>query len=117
AWKAVVEGTWVPVASEIAGRKVPDANVKRIPLTLARGKYTLEKSGTSEHGIYWADERVLILTAQDGEHAGLPVRALYEVRGATLRLCFVRGEEGRPAGGESQAELGLLVVTYKRVKP
>jgi uncharacterized protein (TIGR03067 family) len=117
AWKAVVEGTWVPVASEVGGLKVPDASVKRIPLTLAGGKYTLEKSGTAEHGIYWADERILILTAQDGDHAGLPVRALYEVKGDTLRLCFPFGKQVGRAGGESPTDLGLLIVTYKREKP
>ena len=55
-------------------------------------------------------------TDTEGEDVGKVVKAIYEITGDTMRVCYALDDSGRPTEFATKEGSPFLLVTYKREK-
>ncbi len=115
------DGTWLPTAAELAGKKFPDEVRKSIKLVIKDGKYTVTAGKAVDKGNVKmnasAKPKTLDITGTDGPNKGKTIKAIYERDGDTLRICYDASGKGRPTEFKTKEGTQLFLVTYKREKP
>jgi uncharacterized protein (TIGR03067 family) len=116
-----LEGTWLPSAAELGGRKFPDEVRKTIKLVVKDDKYTVTVGKGVDRGTIKlnaaAKPKELDITGTDGPNKGQTIRAIYEQDGETLRVCYDLSGKGRPKEFKTEEGTQLFLVTYKREIP
>jgi uncharacterized protein (TIGR03067 family) len=115
-----LDGTWVPSAAEIGGKKFPDEIRKIIKLTVKNGKYTVMVGDKADRGTTKLDPsakpKALDITGTEGPNKGKTILAIYERNGDTLRVCYDLSGKGRPTEFKTREGTQLFLVTYTREK-
>ena len=118
-WKRL-NGTWEFTGSVSDGKK--EAPKERVTLTLKDGKYTFMWGGKVVDE--WAlkidptsSPKSMDLTPSSGPTESNSYRAIYELKGNTLRVCLGQRGKPRPKAFEAKAGSGHTLVTYKRLTP
>ena len=119
-WKRL-KGTWEEVRSVASGEVVPRKEGKQIA-TIKDGKLTITVGGKvmSEATLRidpTTRPKSLDATTSSGPMKGEVSRAIYEVKGDTLRICWALSEKPRPKTFESKKDSWHVLTIYKRVKP
>jgi uncharacterized protein (TIGR03067 family) len=113
-----LEGTWLPSAAELGGKRFPDEVRKAIRLVVKGDQYTVTVGTQPDRGTCKLDPsakpKALDITGTDGPNKGRTILAIYERDGDTLRVCYDLGGKGRPAEFGTKAGTRLFLVTYKR---
>ncbi|MCU0758909.1 MAG: TIGR03067 domain-containing protein [Steroidobacteraceae bacterium] len=115
-----LEGHWVPVGAWVAGEVVPIAELRVARLVFAAGAWRIEdKTRTPvDRGDYVLDAtacpKSLDLIGRDGPNAGRTFRAIVEVDGDLMTLCYDLDGGERPISTEPQEDVLLLTITYAR---
>ena len=113
-----LQGAWTPIKAELGGNPVPDAVLKTITLKLDNGKYEASVAGQPDKGTYALDSankpKGMTVNGTEGPNKGKSFPAIYELSGATLRICYDLSGTKRPTEFKSTAGTKLYVVTYKR---
>jgi uncharacterized protein (TIGR03067 family) len=116
-----LEGTWLPSAAEIDGKKFPDEVRKTIKLELKGDQYTVTVGTQPDRGTCKRDPsakpKALDITGTEGPNKDKKILAIYERKGDTLRVCYDLSGKSRPTEFKSEAGTQLFLVTYKREKP
>ncbi len=116
-----IEGTWLPSAAELGGKKFPDEVRKTIKLVVKGDKYTVTVGKQVDQGTVKlrpsAKPKELDVIGTAGPNKGKTILAIYERDGDTLRVCYDLGGKKRPAEFKTKAGTQLFLVTYKRQKP
>jgi uncharacterized protein (TIGR03067 family) len=121
--KKMIEGTWIVVAAEIGGQKVPDQGLKDAAagaaagrLILTNGRYTYQNDrGTYKLGP--ADKpKSMDITGTDGPNQGKTFLAIYELTGDSLKICVDLGGKVRPSEFTTKAGTHQFLALYKRAK-
>jgi len=114
-WKTI-QGTWIPVAFEVGGVKLPEEAFKDAKLVMTDGQYTYQ----NDHGTYklMAGEKPkgMDVTGIEGPNQGKTFPAIYELRGDTLRICYDLAGKTRPTEFATQAGTRQFLASYKRAK-
>ena len=115
-----MEGTWKVEAAEAGGKPVESGDLKELVLKITGERYEVKIKDKLDGGTLKLDEKqtpkTLDATDTEGLDAGKVVKAIYELTGDTMRVCYSLD------GGERPTELGTkegspwLLVTYKREK-
>jgi uncharacterized protein (TIGR03067 family) len=115
-----VQGAWTPVKAELAGQPLPDAVLKTISLKLHDGQYDVSVAGEPDKGTYIIDPstkpKSMTVTGTDGPNKGRTFRAIYELEGERLRICYDLSGKQRPAEFKTIVGTRLYLVTYARKK-
>jgi len=115
-----LEGTWLPSAAELGGKKFPDEVRKSIKLVVKDNKYTVTVGAGVDQGTVklnpTAKPKALDITGTDGPNKGKTILAIYERNGDTLRICYDLSGKSRPAEFKTTAGTRLFLVEYKRQK-
>jgi uncharacterized protein (TIGR03067 family) len=116
-----LEGTWLPSAAELAGKKFSDEVRKTIKLVVKGDKYTVTVGKQPDRGTVKlnpkAKPKELDIKGTDGPNKGKTILAIYERDGDTLRVCYDLSGKGRPKAFKTEEGTQLFLVTYKREKP
>jgi len=117
------EGEWELVSSIKNGEKLPKPRQgKKIVLTHDNGDYTV-KIGDDlvAVGTYKLDPmkkpRAQDLMPGVGPNKGKTLLGIYEVKGDEFRSCFADPDKERPKEFASKEGSGILLNTWKRIKP
>jgi len=111
-------GKWVPVEVIANGSAIEREKLDAILLTIEGNKYTSKVGDKLDEGAISVDDSkspaVMDVVRQkaDGEKVNVP--AIYELKGDTLIVCYGLGSTARPSEFKSEADSGVLLVTYKR---
>lgn len=115
-----LQGTWLPVKAELAGKPMPDAVLKKITLTLTNHDYTVTTAEQPDYGTWTIDTsskpKGMTVTGTKGPNNGKTFPCIYELKGDTLRICYDLSGEKRPTEFKSIAGTKLYLVTYNRKK-
>lgn len=117
---AGLEGTWVPVAADVAGKSlfVPELRVKY--LVLNSGGYSIidRTNRIVDSGRYVADEGVrpstLDIVGRQGPGAGRTLLAIFQLDEDSLTVCYDLDGNERPRDMQPKEDQLLLSITYAR---
>jgi uncharacterized protein (TIGR03067 family) len=117
-----MQGTWTVVESEADGKKAGEADLKaaKLELTIKDNKFTYKAGdtvlleGTVELG---PDKTPKALDAKGKDPTGREAASIgiYELKGDTMRVCFVPAGE-RPTKFDASAGSKQTIVVYQRKK-
>ena len=113
-----LEGAWKPVKAELGGQPMDEAILKSIQLKLHDGRYEVVVAGRPDQGTYTIDDAAkpkgMAITGTEGPNKGRTFPAIYELEGATLRICYDLSGRKRPEAFKTAAGTQLYLVTYQR---
>ena len=121
--KKMLEGTWILVAAELGGQKLPDEGLKDAAagdaagkLILTDGRYTFQNDqGTYKLGP--ADKpKTMDINGTHGPNQGKTFLAIYELTGDSLRICYDLAGKMRPSEFTTKAGTLQFLAFYKRAK-
>jgi uncharacterized protein (TIGR03067 family) len=126
---ALLEGTWVIAGKEFMGKKATKEEVEKLrgKLVIKDGKWALwsdDNDKGKEEIVYEATfkfdaaakPKELDLAYTSGVDKGTTKKAIYEIDGDTLRVCYPFMGAGRPTEFAGPPEGKALLMTYKRVR-
>jgi uncharacterized protein (TIGR03067 family) len=109
-----LDGTWLPLDAELGGAPLPDDLIAAITLIIRAETYQVQ----SDHGRLVLDRErrpaTMDLNGQEGPNQGRTIRAIYELTGDVLRICYELGSPERPLAFESEPGTLQFLVTYRR---
>jgi uncharacterized protein (TIGR03067 family) len=115
-----LQGNWVPIKAELAGKPMPDAVVKTISLKLIKNEYEVLVAGKPDKGTWTIDPAAkpkgMKIVGVKGPNAGKTFPAIYELTPDTLRVCYDLSGAARPKEFKTAAGTKLYLVTYRRKK-
>ncbi len=115
-----LEGAWVPVAASVAGCRVTVDELRVRYLLLEAGGYSIidRSNHVVDGGRYRVNEELtpatMDIVGRSGPHAGHTMRAIYELRGDELTVCYDLEGGERPANMQPREDQLLLRITYTR---
>ena len=115
-----LEGAWVPIAASVAGSRVTVDELRVRYLLLEAGGYSIidRSNHVVDGGCYRVNEELtpatLDIVGRSGPHAGHTMRAIYELRGDELTVCYDLEGGERPANMQPREDQLLLRITYTR---
>ncbi|HWQ34936.1 MAG TPA: TIGR03067 domain-containing protein [Blastocatellia bacterium] len=117
----MLDGTWIPVTAELSGQQLPDAILRTMKLIMFGSKYVASVGGVSDQGLVKINARsvpaVMDITGTSGPNEGRTIRAIYELSGDRLTVCYALDGDTRPAEFKTQPDSKHYLVTYKRAYP
>ena len=115
-----MEGTWKVESAEAGGQKVESEDLKAIVVKITGDRYEVKTKDKLDAGTLKLDEtqkpKAMDATDTEGLDAGKVVKAIYELSGDTLRVCYAMEGTERPTEMATKEGSPLLMLTYKREK-
>jgi RNA polymerase sigma-70 factor (ECF subfamily) len=112
--KELLQGSWVPVASEVAGRKKgpDDPKVRQWKLRFDGDKVTLQSTKAVAYTVRPEKQpRQMDIMV---EVNGGPLRAIYELEGERLKISW-RNDGGRPTNFDTEKNESVLILFERSV--
>jgi len=115
-----MEGKWKVETAELGG-KVEDApELKEILVTITGDRYEVVVKDKTDRGSLKLDEtkspKTMDATDTEGDDIGKVIKAIYEIKGDTLRVCYAMKGDERPTAFATKEGTPLLMITYRREK-
>jgi uncharacterized protein (TIGR03067 family) len=115
-----LQGDWIPIKAELAGKPMPESVLKTISLKLTKNDYEVFVAGNPDKGTWTIDAttkpKSMKVTGVKGPNAGKTFPAIYELAADTLRICYDLSGKKRPVEFATKPDTKLYLVTYKRKK-
>jgi uncharacterized protein (TIGR03067 family) len=118
--KEACQGTWLPVTAELGGMKLPDEFAKSITLVVKGDTYKVTVGKQVDEGTVKlnpsAKPKEMDITSTEGANKGKTFKAIYELDGDSMKVCYDLGGKDRPTEFKTKEKTMLFLVTYKREK-
>jgi uncharacterized protein (TIGR03067 family) len=112
----MLQGSWTIVSAQKDGK--PDESFKNGKLAFTGDKFTRTLHGTTAQGTIKVNPAVKPKTMDgtftSGDHKGQTTKAVYELEGAMLKICFGPFGKERPKDFMPKAGSGNLLIVLKR---
>ena len=116
-----MDGTWKPVAAELAGQPWPKQILDSMKLIRKDDKYTVWVGEQSDEGTVEHDPgkspKTMDIKGTKGPNKGKTFLAIYEMKGDEMRVCYDLSGQSRPTEFATRPDTQLFLVTYRRAKP
>jgi uncharacterized protein (TIGR03067 family) len=115
-----LEGTWVPIAADVAGKALVIGELRVKYLVLDSGGYCIIDRGNRvvDTGNYLVNESArpatMDIVGREGANAGRTMLAIYRLEGDNLTVCYDLDGSDRPADMRCAQDQLLLSITYAR---
>ncbi len=114
-------GTWIAIAAEDYGEKIPEDQIKGMQLVLSGSDFTSSHGDTTVmSGTFTVDPakkpKTIDLKSMSGRHKGKTLPGLYKLEGEMLTICFVEPDGKRPTELASTIDNAAFLMTCKREK-
>ena len=115
-----MEGTWKVEKAEAEGKPVESEEMKALVVKIAGDRYEVTTKDGMDAGTVKVDEtqkpKTMDATDTEGDDVGKVIKAIYELSGDTLRVCYALDGSGRPTEFATKEGSPWLLVTYTREK-
>jgi len=115
-----LEGAWVPIAATVAGQDLRVGELRVKYLVLDAGGYSIidRTNQVVDSGQYLVNDaaspQTMDIVGRDGPSAGRTMRAIYELQGDRLTVCYDLDGTARPTNMQPADDQLLLSITYAR---
>lgn len=115
-----LDGTWVPVAADVAGKPLFVGELRVKYLVLESGAYSIidRTNHVVDRGSYLVNETAqpatLDIVGRDGPGPGRTLRAIFQLDEDSLTVCYDLDSDERPANMQPKGDQLLLSITYAR---
>ena len=113
-------GKWKIEKAEAGGKEVESDDLKGVLLTIFGERYEVLMKDKQDAGTLKVDEKQMPKTIDstdtEGDDVGKIVKAIYEISGDTMRVCYALDGGERPTEFATKPDTALLLITYKREK-
>ena len=115
-----MEGTWKVESAEAGGKKIESGDLMEIVVKITGDRYEVKLKDKLDAGTLKLDEtlkpKTMDATNTEGDDVGKVEKAIYELSGDTLRVCYALNGGERPTEMATKEGSPLLLLTYKREK-
>lgn len=115
-----MEGTWKVESAEAGGKKLESEDFKEIEVKITGERYSVRIKDKLDAGTLKLDEKqtpkTMDATDTEGDDVGKVVKAIYELSGDTLKICYTVDGGERPTEMATKDGSPVLLFTYKRQK-
>jgi uncharacterized protein (TIGR03067 family) len=113
-----LEGTWVPVAADVAGKPLFVQELRVRYFVLESGAYSIidRTNHVVDRGTYHVNEAAatLDIVGREGPGARKTLLAIFQLDVDSLTVCYDLDGEERPANMQPKQDQLLLSITYAR---
>ncbi len=115
-----LDGTWVPVAADVAGKPLYVGELRVKYFVLDSGGYSIidRTNRVVDSGSYRVNDAAqpatLDIVGRDGPAAGRTLLAIYRLDENSLTVCYDLDGDERPATMQPRQDQLLLSITYAR---
>jgi uncharacterized protein (TIGR03067 family) len=115
-----IEGAWVPVAANVAGRELVINDLRVKYLVLDAGGYSIvdRTNQIVDSGEYLVDDaaspQTMDIVGREGPNAGRTMLAIYQLDADRLTVCYDLDGKERPRDMQPRDDKLLLSITYTR---
>jgi uncharacterized protein (TIGR03067 family) len=115
-----LEGAWVPVAANVAGRELVVNDLRVKYLVLDAGGYSIvdRTNQIVDSGEYLVDDdaspQTMDIVGREGPNAGRTMLAIYQLDADRLTVCYDLDGKERPRDMQPCEDKLLLSITYTR---
>jgi uncharacterized protein (TIGR03067 family) len=115
-----LDGMWVPVAADVAGKALYVSELRVKYFVLERGAYSIidRSNHVVDSGSYYvneaADPATLDIVGRDGPGAGRTLLAIFQLDENCLTVCYDLDGQERPLDMQPKEDQLLLSITYAR---
>jgi uncharacterized protein (TIGR03067 family) len=115
-----LEGTWVPVAADVAGKPLVVGELRVKYLVFDSGGYSIidRSNRVVDSGNYLVNDAAspatMDIVGRDGPNAGRTMLAIYQIDGDNLTVCYDLDSRDRPTDMLPKHDQLLLSITYAR---
>jgi uncharacterized protein (TIGR03067 family) len=108
-----LEGNWQATHAELAGKALSSSVTQTIVLKLSAGEYKVRNDfGT----VRYIDDSKMEITGTQGPNKDKTFKAIYEITGDRLVICYDLSGKSFPASFSSKEGSAYFLVTYSRTK-
>jgi uncharacterized protein (TIGR03067 family) len=115
-----MEGTWKVESAQVGGKEIESSDLKDVVVTIKGAVYEVRFKDKQDAGTLKLDEaqkpKTMDATDTEGDDVGKVVKAIYELSGDTMRVCYASEGGERPTELVSREGAKWLLLTYKREK-
>jgi uncharacterized protein (TIGR03067 family) len=115
-----LEGAWVPVAANVAGKDLVVDELRVKYLVFDGGDYSIVDRANQivDSGEYLVDDaavpQTMDIVGREGPNAGRAMLAIYELEADRLTVCYDLDGQERPSDMLPREDQLLLSITYAR---
>jgi len=115
-----LEGAWVPVAANVAGKNLIVNELRVKYLVLDAGGYSIvdRTNHIVDSGEYLVDDaaspQTMDIVGREGPNAGRTMLAIYQLDADHLTVCYDLDGKERPSDMQPRDDQLLLSITYAR---
>ena len=113
-------GKWTIEKAEANGEEIKAEDLRDVIITFTGERYELLVKDQRDAGTIKLDEKqnpkTMDSTDTEGDDVGKVTKAIYELKGDTLRVCYALDGGERPTEFKSKGDRPLLLITLKREK-
>lgn len=117
----MLDGTWIPVAAELDGQPLAAESLRNMKLFLVGNKYVARVGIVTDQGEVklgsGTKPGTMDITGTGGPNEGKTIRAIYELSGDRLTVCYALDGRARPQDFRTSTDSHQYLVTYQRAYP
>lgn len=110
----LMQGEWAPVQIVGNGQMAPADSFSQVTLKVTGQNYEVSTAGGGDGGSFdlntTQNPKAMDITTKDGK----PGRAIYEISGDTMRVCYAMNDNPRPAEFAAPEGSNHILVVYRR---
>lgn len=108
-----LNGTWIPIKQEMAGKEFPTAAFDKQKLTITDSFYTFIAESVDKGDLKYADGKMDIY-GKEGVNSGKHFTALYKYENKTLSICYNLTGDKYPEAFETKSNPMFFISVFKK---
>jgi uncharacterized protein (TIGR03067 family) len=114
-----IEGVWTCESAEVNGRKLDEATVKSLKLTLRGEQYKTERGEDVLFDSTYSldtktDPKRIDMIGTEGELKGKPAQGIYKLDTDRLTMCYTMPGKERPKEFKSEEKSEAYLIVWRR---
>lgn len=109
-----LNGTWIPVKEEIAGKELPKSVYEKQKLVIADSNYTFTAESVDKGTVTYGGGDKMDIYGKEGVNTGKHFTAIYKFENEELTICYNLAGDSYPHAFETKSKPTLFLSVFKK---